>query len=60
MQFDALAKILKDDAVGVRVVATHGVCRVLTLFWELIPQATTKALLHTPMKNTPCRVLKKM
>lgn len=46
-QFDALSRILKDDAVGVRVVAVHGVCRILALFWDLIPSATTKALLTT-------------
>ena len=51
MQFDALSRILKDDAVGVRVVAVHGVCRVLTLYWELIPPATTKALLATLIKD---------
>ena len=37
--------------MGVRVVAVHGVCRILTLFWELIPTATTKALLTTLVRD---------
>ena len=44
-QFDALATLLRDDTPSVRVVGVHGVCRVLGVFWELIPAATTKTLL---------------
>ena len=44
-QFDALAKLLVDPEPTVRVVGVHGVCRVLGVFWELIPAATTKSLL---------------
>ena len=51
MQFDTLTKILKDDNVGVRVVASHGVCRILTLYWDLILSATTKGLLTTLIKD---------
>ena len=50
-QFDYVGKLLKDDAVGVRVVAVHGACRILALYWELIPAATTKALLTTLVKD---------
>lgn len=44
-QFDALSKLLHDDAPTVRVVGVQGVCRVLSVFWELIPAATAKNLL---------------
>ena len=55
MQFDALSKLLKDDAVGVRVVAIHGVCRILTLYWELIPPVTTKALVRAAPRGLGSR-----
>ena len=31
--------------------AVHGVCRILTLFWELIPASTAKALLVTLVRD---------
>ena len=50
-QFDALSKLLMDESVGVRVVAVHGTCRVLALFWELIPSSTSRAFLTTLVKD---------
>lgn len=39
-QFFLLEKLLADDCPDVRVVAVEGCCRILHLFWELIPSAT--------------------
>lgn len=39
-QFFLLEKLLTDDCPDVRVVAVEGCCRILHLFWELIPSAT--------------------
>lgn len=44
-QFDALGTLLSDPVPAVRVVAVHGVCKILGVFWELIPAATSHALL---------------
>jgi hypothetical protein len=44
-QFDALGQLLMDSAPKVRVVAVHGVCSILSNFWELIPLSTSTALL---------------
>lgn len=35
-----LEKLLKDDCPDVRVVAVEGCCRILRLFWEIIPSST--------------------
>ena len=51
MQFDSLQRLLRDDAVSVRVVATHGACRILALYWELIPPITAKALLTAVVRD---------
>ena len=45
MQFDALHALCKDPCVSTRLVGVQGVCRVLALFWELIPTLTAKSLL---------------
>ena len=50
-QFDHLSRILKDDSVQVRVVACHGACRVLALYWEMIPPSTAKGLLTALVKD---------
>ncbi|KAL6047782.1 Condensin-2 complex subunit G2 [Balamuthia mandrillaris] len=44
-QFEVLAELMHDPAAEVRCVAAQGVCRILGVFWELIPLATTRALL---------------
>ena len=44
-QFTAIGELLADADPGVRVVAVAGSCRVLSVFWELIPQGTCRALL---------------
>ncbi|KAL1523555.1 hypothetical protein AB1Y20_018491 [Prymnesium parvum] len=51
LQFDALQALLKDDVIAVRVVAVQGVCRVLALFWELIPTPTARLLLSLLVKE---------
>ncbi|EEF37095.1 conserved hypothetical protein [Ricinus communis] len=44
-QFFLLERLLMDDCPNVRVVAVEGCCRVLHLFWEIIPSSTiTKVL----------------
>ena len=46
MQFEALASLLRDSAVAVRVVAVQGVCRVTALYFpELLPLQTARGLL---------------
>ena len=50
-QFERLAVLLKDDCVSVRVVAVHGVCRVLALYWDLIPTVAAHHLLTTLVKE---------
>ncbi|XP_058081302.1 uncharacterized protein LOC131229378 isoform X2 [Magnolia sinica] len=44
-QFFLLEKLLVDDCPGVRVVAVEGCCRILHLFWEVIPSSTITKLL---------------
>ncbi|KAL3726220.1 hypothetical protein ACJRO7_031156 [Eucalyptus globulus] len=39
-QFYLLERLLKDDCPDVRVVAVEGCCRILNLFWEVIPSST--------------------
>ncbi|KAK6793555.1 hypothetical protein RDI58_007008 [Solanum bulbocastanum] len=44
-QFFLLDKLLVDECPDVRVVAVEGCCRILRLFWEVIPSPTiTKTL----------------
>ena len=43
--------MLFDKAVCVRVVAVRGVCRVLGVFWELIPDLMIKHLLSKLFEN---------
>ncbi|KAJ7952761.1 putative Condensin-2 complex subunit G2 [Quillaja saponaria] len=39
-QFFLLERLLTDDCPDVRVVAVEGACRILHLFWEIIPSPT--------------------
>lgn len=44
-QFFLLDKLLVDDCPAVRVVAVEGACRILGLFWEIIPPIKITKLL---------------
>lgn len=39
-QFFLIEKLLMDESSDVRVVAVEGCCRILYLFWEIIPSST--------------------
>ncbi|XVE82929.1 hypothetical protein DITRI_Ditri16bG0044700 [Diplodiscus trichospermus] len=39
-QFFLLERLLMDDCPDVRVIAVEGCCRILHLFWEIIPSST--------------------
>ena len=45
-QFDCLRSLLTDSTVAVRCVGVSGICRVLCVYWEVIPPTTTKAFLE--------------
>ena len=44
-QFVFLEKLLVDDCPDVRSVAVEGACRILRLFWEVVPSTITVKLL---------------
>ncbi|XP_020581855.1 uncharacterized protein LOC110025618 [Phalaenopsis equestris] len=44
-QFFLLQKLLTDDCPEVRGVAVEGLCRILNLFWEVIPSLTITKIL---------------
>ncbi|KAK2983287.1 hypothetical protein RJ640_030566 [Escallonia rubra] len=44
-QFFLLEKLLMDECPDVRVVAVEGSCRILHLFWEIIPSSTITKLI---------------
>ncbi|KAL5821859.1 hypothetical protein ACOSQ3_023741 [Xanthoceras sorbifolium] len=44
-QFFLLEKLLMDDFPDVRIVAVEGCCRILHLFWEIIPSSTITKIL---------------
>ncbi|KDO22329.1 hypothetical protein SPRG_12790 [Saprolegnia parasitica CBS 223.65] len=44
-QFDAFAMLLEDAAPSVRIVAIHGICKVLSMYWELLPVDTIRKCL---------------
>lgn len=50
-QFDQMHDLLFDPAPMVRSVAVKGVCRVLGVYWELIPTATINVLLSALIKD---------
>eukprot|EP00026_Physarum_polycephalum_P001187 Phypoly_transcript_01188.p1 GENE.Phypoly_transcript_01188~~Phypoly_transcript_01188.p1 ORF type:complete len:1187 (+),score=275.43 Phypoly_transcript_01188:424-3561(+) len=45
-QFQLLQELLKDPTTTVREIAVLGVCQILGKFWEMIPVATSRVLLH--------------
>jgi hypothetical protein len=45
-QFDCLRSLLTDSTVAVRCVGVSGICRVLCVYWEVIPTTTTKTFLE--------------
>ncbi|XP_048322357.1 uncharacterized protein LOC107424913 [Ziziphus jujuba] len=45
-QFYLLEKLLMDGCLDVRVVAVEGCCRVLHLFWEIIPSPTITKIIR--------------
>ena len=51
-QFDALAALLKDDSVPVRVVAVQGVCRILALFWARPPPPHPSTAAERPSSSS--------
>lgn len=44
-QFDQLMDLLADKDFNVRTIGVQGVCRVLGIYWELLPAATIKVML---------------
>ncbi|OQS02288.1 condensin-2 complex subunit G2, partial [Thraustotheca clavata] len=44
-QFDAFSMLLEDLAPTVRVVAVHGICKILSMYWELLPVDTIRKCL---------------
>jgi condensin-2 complex subunit G2 len=44
-QLNVLDKLLMDPSAGVRVSAVSGVCRIMNLFWEMIPDANLRVFL---------------
>ncbi|KAK6923140.1 Condensin-2 complex subunit G2 [Dillenia turbinata] len=44
-QFFLLERLIVDDCPDVRVVAVEGSCRILHLFWEIIPSSTITKIL---------------
>ncbi|KAL7231670.1 hypothetical protein ACSBR2_009829 [Camellia fascicularis] len=56
-QFFLLERLLMDECPDVRVVAVEGSCRILHLFWEIIPSSTiTKIItkIFDDMTHDPC------
>lgn len=51
-QIFLLEKSLKDDCPDVRVVAVEGCCRILRLFWEIIPSSTITKLITIIFDDT--------
>ena len=45
-QFDCLRELLTDPTVAVRCVGVSGICRILCVYWEVIPPATTRVFLN--------------
>jgi hypothetical protein len=46
-QFNELNDVLFDEDVIVRELCVKGVCRILNIYWELIPNAVIKLLIKT-------------
>ncbi|GAB4849062.1 hypothetical protein Ancab_003876 [Ancistrocladus abbreviatus] len=52
-QFFLLERLLMDDCPDIRVVAVEGSCRVLHLFWEIIPSSTITKILSKVFDDMP-------
>ena len=49
--FHFFQDLLQDSAVVVRVMAIHGVCKVISAFWEMIPAIVIKTFLQELVEN---------
>eukprot|EP01117_Protostelium_nocturnum_P013458 TRINITY_DN5020_c0_g1_i1.p1 TRINITY_DN5020_c0_g1~~TRINITY_DN5020_c0_g1_i1.p1 ORF type:complete len:1201 (+),score=436.93 TRINITY_DN5020_c0_g1_i1:35-3637(+) len=45
-QFTLLQELLFDDSDKVRASSIHGICRIMSVWWELIPEQSIRILLH--------------
>ncbi|GMH30524.1 hypothetical protein Nepgr_032367 [Nepenthes gracilis] len=52
-QFFLLERLLTDDCPDVRVVAVEGCCRILHLFWEVIPSSAITKILTKIFDDMP-------
>ena len=50
-QFGQLQALLADPAISVRVVGVQSVCKLLSVYWEVIPADTVKALVRTLVED---------
>lgn len=55
-EFFLLEKLLKDCCPDVRVVAVEGCCRILHLFWEIIPSSTITKMITIIFDDMSCDV----
>ncbi len=44
-QFDILQDLLDDPCPVVRVTGIHGICRIVSVFWEVIPSPTLEGFM---------------
>lgn len=54
IQSNCIQSMLQDENAGVRVVGVEGICKILCMYWELIPPETTFALLKTLVVQMSC------
>lgn len=50
-QFFLIDKLLVDDCPIIRAVSVEGTCRILNIFWEIIPPPTVTRMLTTIFKD---------
>ncbi|XP_038078115.1 condensin-2 complex subunit G2-like isoform X2 [Patiria miniata] len=50
-QFDIFQDLLDDPCPVVRVTGVHGICRIASVFWELIPGHTLEAFMTKLIRN---------
>ena len=53
-QFAALHTLLADPAIIVREAGVQGAFRIMGVYWELLPPATTRALLLQIVSEHAC------
>lgn len=53
-QFFLIDKLLADDCPTIRAVSVEGTCRILNIFWEIIPPPTITKMLTTIFKDISC------